>query len=74
MSQMNSIYSPRKCRRNLLHCRNLDVKDKGKIIPLSGTIFVELTPELSFKVLTMMYLDIQVIFRAILLNFSIKKS
>lgn len=60
--------------RNLLNCRNLDVKGKGKIILLSGTRFVEPTPELNFKVLTMMYLDIQVIFRAKLLNFSIKKS
>lgn len=60
----------------MLNSRNADIKDKGPILLLSETIFVELTSELrvSEKLLKTMYLDIQVIFRAILLDFSIKKS
>lgn len=52
------------------------MKDKGPILLLSETIFVELTSELrvSGKLLKTTYLDIHVIFRAILLDFSIKKS
>lgn len=76
MSQISSISSPRQSRRNLLISRNSDIQDKGTILLLSETIFVEPTSELgpAGKLLKTTYLDICVIFRAILLNFSIKKS
>lgn len=52
------------------------VQDEGSILLLSETISVDLTSELSIsgRLFETTYLDIQVIFRAILLDFSIKKS
>lgn len=50
VSQMNSVCSARKSRRNLLSSRNADVKDTGPILLLPETIFVELISELkSFR-------------------------
>lgn len=55
---------------------NFHAQEEGSILLLSETVSVDLTSEISGsgRLFETTYLDIQVIFRAILLDFSIKKS